>query len=229
MKKVYLINEVVLFSPENCSLTPRKSWPSGRVTLHAPASECLHLLLTHAGQPVTQKQLFAETWEKKGVFVSTNTLYQSIASIRKGLKAAGLEDDIIRTLPKQGFQCNAIVQFGEPGEFIPAAPVSEAVVPTARPTEIATASSRSYKPDYPVIASVLMTLAMISALLFWNQNSNSLLPIQYYPAGQVERCELYSSWSGTDYSQAVFNELRSRYPINCAKKPSPTSPLIACK
>jgi DNA-binding winged helix-turn-helix (wHTH) protein len=222
MKNAYLINEIILFSPENCSLVHRNSYPSGKVTLHGPASECLHILLSHAQQPVTQKMLFEQVWERKGVIVSTNTLYQSIASIRKGLKAVGLEEDIIRTLPKQGFQCNATVQSGQIDEFIspPAPPITEVIPPVIEPVATTTATdnvSRN-KFGYAAVLSGLITVAMAGSLFYWlNQTSLPLSP-EYFSAGNVEKCTLYSSWSGEEYSQEVFNELRLRHPIDCAKK-----------
>lgn len=224
MKTVYLINEIVLFDPKECSLTPRKSWPLGRTTIHAPAAECLHLLLAHPWQPVTQKVLFAQVWEKKGVVVSTNTLYQSIASIRKGLKTAGLEEDIIRTLPKQGFQCNATIQFGALEEFIPPVvttnmrePVPLSSVMPAEPSAVITAPAAPEK-KYRLALSCLLTLAIITGFLLWNNQADDALPIPYYPAGNIENCTLNSSWSGAEYSQSVFNELRQRAPIDCSKK-----------
>jgi DNA-binding winged helix-turn-helix (wHTH) protein len=177
-------------------------------------------LLNHAQQPVTQKMLFEQVWERKGVVVSTNTLYQSIASIRKGLKAVGLEEDIIRTLPKQGFQCNATVQSGQLDEFIsqPVAPITTDLPPVIAPTAAAPNSFSRHKLGYAVMLSGLITVAMIGSLFYWlNRSSLPLMP-EYFPAGKIEKCTLYSSWSGQEYSQAVFNELRLRHPIDCTLK-----------
>lgn len=219
---MYLINEIVLFSPDNCSLTPRKSWPSGRVKLHAPAAECLQLLLAQAGLPVSQKFLFNQVWEKKGAVVSTNTLYQSIASIRKGLKAVGLEDEIIRTLPKHGFQCNASVQCGELADFIP--PATAAITPSLPEspavTEVQTRPSLGQKSHglYGLIIGGIIAGVMLATVIYRENYSDASLPVPYYPAGQIEHCEIHSSWSGKEYSQAVFNEIRHREPIDCRKK-----------
>ena len=218
MKTVYLINDIVIFSPEECSLTPKLSWPAGRVTLHAPASECLHLLLAHPGEPVTQKVLFAQVWQKRGVVVSTNTLYQSIASIRKGLKAAGLEEDIIRTLPKQGFQCNATVQFGALQEFIHT-PGVPSIEPDLAVEEIAV-SEKKHKlanncTNYPLMLSCLIAISMVLGVFYWQQSDNSDTSVRFYHAGHVDKCSLYSSWPGSEYSQSVFNELRKHYPLDC--------------
>jgi DNA-binding winged helix-turn-helix (wHTH) protein len=220
MKIVYLINELILFSPDSCTLTPRETFPAGRVTLHGPAAECLRLLLSEAGHPVTQKTLFEQVWHKKGVVVSTNTLYQSIASIRKGLKAAGLHEEIIRTLPKQGFQCNARVQSGPLEDFITSADLTANNAPgsviAAEP--VFPVEQKKNKPGLSLILSVLISLAIIVGLLYWMKHSDLAPSPEYYLAGQIENCQLYSSWSGDEYSQEIFNELRQRYPLNCAKK-----------
>ncbi|MGL4726907.1 MAG: winged helix-turn-helix domain-containing protein [Scandinavium sp.] len=217
MKEIYLINEIVLFSPQEGSLTPRHSWPAGRVTLHTPAAESLLLLMTHNGQPVPQKMFFEQVWERKGAVVSTNTLYQNIASIRKALRMVGLEEDIIRTLPKQGFQCTASVRTGELADFLP--------LPTANPSPEPTA-------EFPVpppagvthlklwAFSVLVSLLMVAGMIYWNISQQPVRKVSWFPAGTIENCTLYSSWSGAEYSQSMFDELRQKYPISCAKRTS---------
>lgn len=219
MKKVYLINDVALFIPDECCLAPRKSWPTGRVTLHAPASECLLLLLTNNGQPVTQKAFFSQVWEKKGAVVSTNTLYQSIASVRKALKATGLEEDIIRTIPKQGFQCNASVSTRSLTEFTSRPQIIPSLPPTTEvPTPTQENAPARVKKQKGLLLSVLISIAMVAAVLGWKSSLDTSLPPVYYPAGSIQNCTLFSSWSGTQYSQAIFNDLRLRHPIDCAKK-----------
>lgn len=220
MKNVYLINEIIIFDPENYSLTPRALAPSGKITLHGPASECLRILLSQPGQPVSQKALFEQVWQRKGVVVSTNTLYQSIASIRKGLKAAGLEEEIIRTLPKQGFQCNATVQSGELSEFLPRPVVNKnsVAVPLEVPlTEQKSAPAR-VKPGYGLFLSVGLSIAIMVAFVSWSNNADDSHTPEYYPAGKIEQCTLVSSWSGEEYSQSQFLELKQRYPFDCGKK-----------
>jgi hypothetical protein len=164
--------------------------------------------------------LFEQVWQKKGVVVSTNTLYQSIASIRKGLKAVGLEEDIIRTLPKQGFQCNATVQSGPLDEFIsqPVAPITAVILPVIEPAAAVPNSVSRHKLGYAIMLSGLITVTIIGSLFYWLNKTSLPLSPEYFSAGNVEKCTLYSSWSGEEYSQEVFNELRLRHPIDCAKK-----------
>lgn len=222
MKTAFLINDTILFVPEQYSLYRREAYPAGRITLHAPASDCLLLLVQHALQPVTQKMLFEQVWEKRGTVVSTNTLYQSIASVRKGLKAAGLNEEAILTLPKQGFKCVAKITPGELQDFIltfaeNAEPLAET---THRPARVL--HRQALKPlRGPRFRSRLYLLLAIVLVLIvgeyhWLRASPSPVYAQYTYAGKVENCQVYSSWSGTQYSIAVFNELRLRSPISCA-------------
>ena len=104
MKKVFLINDTLLFEPDLRRLGPLEGYPNRAIMLHGPVNECLLLLLEHNDQVLTQRFLFASVWEKQGAIVSTNALYQTIASIRKALKSSGLDENIIKTIPKEGFK-----------------------------------------------------------------------------------------------------------------------------
>lgn len=219
MTNVYLINELVFFNPESFTLTPRQSYPAGKITLHGPASECLRILISHPYQPVAQKTLFEQVWERKGVVVSTNTLYQSIASIRKGLKAAGLEEEIIRTLPKQGFQCNATVRVGEIAEFIPPPVVHiNTDLPVVVPQRQEEPPAAAKNPRFTILLSALISLAIVGSLIAWRLSVNSPREPAYYSSGQVQNCSLFSSWPDEEYSRAVFSDLQKRYPIRCENK-----------
>jgi len=88
MKPVFLINETVLFEPDARRLCSLADYPSRAVILHGPVSECLLQLLEQNEQVLTQRYLFAAVWEKQGAVVTTNALYQTIASIRNALKSS---------------------------------------------------------------------------------------------------------------------------------------------
>jgi DNA-binding winged helix-turn-helix (wHTH) protein len=99
----YLISDQVIFDSDAHHLISLTS-DTVKVTLHTPASQCLLLLLQNQGEVLTQKFLFENIWGKNGAFVSANTLYQNIAIVRKGLKSAGIGDDIVQTIPKTGIK-----------------------------------------------------------------------------------------------------------------------------
>lgn len=73
------------------------------ISLNTPASRCLLLLLQKKGEVVTQTDFFQQVWENKGLYANTNTLYQNISLIRKALRKAGVQEDVIHTLPREGF------------------------------------------------------------------------------------------------------------------------------
>lgn len=104
MKKVYLINDALLFEPDVRRIGPLVGYPHRAVTLHGPVSECLLILLEHNNQVVTQRVLFASVWEKQGAVVTTNALYQTISQIRKVLKSAGIEETSLRRCQKRGLR-----------------------------------------------------------------------------------------------------------------------------
>ncbi|MBV8045204.1 winged helix-turn-helix domain-containing protein [Pluralibacter sp.] len=221
MKTAFLINDTILFVPEQYSLYRRENYPAGRITLHAPASDCLLLLIQHAQQPVSQKMLFEQVWQKRGTVVSTNTLYQSIASVRKGLKATGLAEEAILTLPKQGFKCVAQITPGELQDFIltsseNAEPLTE---PTHRPAKAlrrpVIKPLRGLRPRSRLSLLLAIVLVLIVGEYHWLRASPSPLYAEYAYAGKVENCQVWSSWSGTQYSIAVFDKLRQRSPISC--------------
>lgn len=105
----WIINNNIKFNPDTNKLTSL-SKPELIVTLTTPASRCLILLLESAPNVVSQKQLFEFVWAEDGMLVPTNTLYQNISIIRRGLRAAGeTEEQIVITVPRKGFQIDSHV------------------------------------------------------------------------------------------------------------------------
>jgi len=138
MNKKYLINEHVIFdSDANCLFSV--SSPSVKVSLHTPASQCLLLLVQNKGEVLNQKFLFENIWGKNGAFVSANALYQNIAIVRKCLKSAGIEQDIVQTIPKIGIKFT--------GEAVLYEPVlSLANEPEPAPAEVITSEKMDDEP-----------------------------------------------------------------------------------
>jgi DNA-binding winged helix-turn-helix (wHTH) protein len=60
------------------------------IILNSPASRCLLLLIERIGSIVTQQEFLDIVWTKCGMQVSTNTFYQNISILRKGLKKRAL-------------------------------------------------------------------------------------------------------------------------------------------
>lgn len=114
----WIINKNIEFWPETKRLISLKN-PALSVTLTAPASHCLVLLLEASPELVSQQTFFKKVWEDEGILVPANTLYQNISIVRRGLRDAGETDNsIVVTVPRKGFHINASVNV-EKREKIP--------------------------------------------------------------------------------------------------------------
>ncbi|MFJ3458539.1 transcriptional regulator [Scandinavium goeteborgense] len=222
MKKIYVINHSVRFDPLLHTLAPLDNHEL-EVTLHTPASECLDLLLNHTGEILSQNALTEEIWGKKKAFVATNTLYQTIASIRKGLRTVGLKDEILRTVPKQGFQLLASVEVREENYLLSEeelSPQAENDVFKEKTPEIFNSISKVTPPQHKESSSVRPTVKVrnhsliFSVILFliccgggWlymNQPEKNTFFSNYHDVGVVKGCRLYSSWRGKEKNIDLF-------------------------
>ena len=216
MNTVFLINETVLFDPDEHSLRPMDGQPGSKVVIHTPASECLLLLLRHNQQVLTQRFLFEQVWEKHGAVVTTNALYQSIASLRKGLQSAGLAENIIKTVPKMGFKSIATLREGTITDFITPveatvlSPAPEVEQPGVQPHNLA---ARHYSRWAYLAAGVAFIISC--GVLYHQQSGGESHYSDYSYIGQVNGCALYSSWSGEEKSLHTFKLLDKRYPLAC--------------
>lgn len=99
---LFLINKEIIFDVNSCELRTLK--PAGtKVTLNAPTARCLQLLIENGGKVVSRDDFLERVWMARGIVVSQNTFYQNISLLRKSLKKAGLTDEIIVTVRRNGF------------------------------------------------------------------------------------------------------------------------------
>lgn len=104
------INDNIEFRPDEKKLISMNN-PDINVTLTTPASRCLLLLLEASPDIVHQQDFFKKVWEEEGMLVPTNTLYQNISIVRRGLRAVGETDRrLIATIPRKGFQIDGSVK-----------------------------------------------------------------------------------------------------------------------
>lgn len=101
MHKHYIINNIIEFHPAASTLRDLRN-PDRVVVLNSPAGRCLLLLIERAGSIVTQQEFLDIVWKSRGMLVSSNTYYQNISILRKGLKKIGFDDDPIVTIPRIG-------------------------------------------------------------------------------------------------------------------------------
>lgn len=227
MKKTFIINHSVRFDPRSRTLTPLER-PENMVVLHTPASECLLLLLTHNGETLSHSFISEEVWVKKGNYSTTNSLYQNISAIRRGLKSVGLADDILKTIPKSGFEIYASIE----EETLPSEP-------THSLEDIAKESStEKTKLNHDVIMNnvqpgkniprtlldmsvkiyrlVLIIIFIAGSIFLYKElRLNSNFFSAYNHVGMIGQCDVYSSYSGKDRSTEAFNFLMKVSSFTC--------------
>lgn len=96
----YLIEKRVVYSPSTNTL--HSLIDDSQFTLLAAASECLLLLLINHGKLVSKTRLTYVGWEQYSLHVSDNTFYQNILIMRRGIKLCGINEEIIKTIPRKG-------------------------------------------------------------------------------------------------------------------------------
>ncbi|WP_431225869.1 winged helix-turn-helix domain-containing protein (plasmid) [Serratia sp. L9] len=102
----YIIDSNFEFCPESCQLTTFGT-ENFTITLNAPASRYLELLLERRSDLVLQHDFYEYAWGDDAKSVSVNTLYQNIALLRKSLRSISKDyNTMVLTIPKQGFQFN---------------------------------------------------------------------------------------------------------------------------
>ncbi|MDU4942019.1 MAG: winged helix-turn-helix domain-containing protein [Mixta calida] len=153
----YCINNNVIFDPVNHTLTSSKFYPEKDMKINQPASRCLALLIERRGDIIKQDEFMNEVWRKHGMEVTVNTLYQNISILRKTLKRAGIDENIIITVPKKGITLSARVEESEDKALI-------ALVSDATATDKTNAPQRKKGGTRLLLALWLLLLATLLAL-----------------------------------------------------------------
>lgn len=226
MKKVFVINNCVRFDPYSRTLISLEN-PENSVQLHTPACECLLLLLIHNGETLSHTFLSEEVWIKKGSYVTTNSLYQNIAAIRRGLKTVGLEEDILKTVPKLGFQIYASIEEeqlplvnGRKVEAVAAlseSKTSDASEEVTRPPTLELTKEKTGINIRFKLFFLLLTLIFISGLFFAYQQlrNDDQFFSAYNPVGAINQCDLYSSYPDKQKSKATFLSIVTSGDVKC--------------
>lgn len=240
-KTIFIINDKVMFQPASNSLYPVTD-QSKKLVLHTPSSQCLLILLQNNHQVVNQKYLFEEIWEKNGVIVTPNTLYQNIALIRKALKAAGLDEEIIKTVPKQGIKLSALITssipdeptsivhevYGESAQHAEPIQVTEGIQPSVLSRSENKTDTITYTPamvSERLRRSKLFSLVVPCALIGYfvyqlftlstTELDGEAFISDYLLIGTVNNCRLYSSYHGIEISKQKFATMAKLSGLTC--------------
>lgn len=119
-------------------------------SLLAASSECFISLLENHGSLVSKKDLIMQGWGKYGLHVSDNTFYQNILVLRKGLKACGIEKEIIKTIPRKGLMVpqDVIINHVNPDLPKSAPSIKEAGISSSLPSSLNSSSSEEWENSH---------------------------------------------------------------------------------
>ena len=188
----YLIGDSVEFWPEDNFLYSRVN--GERITLFIAASRCFQLLLSQQGELVSQRDLFDAGWQKNGLEVSNNTFYQNILTLRKGLKLAGYEQTVIKTVPRQGLTVPSAVPVAKIMQDSGA--TSAENIPLAEENQPLTSSKVNKKASLRFWHGWAMLLILsfcvgISLFIAWSNSENKNFFSNFNFVGKIEQCSVY--------------------------------------
>lgn len=112
-----IINDAVIFKMNDSELIPLTQ-DGEAILLNTPTARCLQLLVERQGRVVSRDDFLEQVWGAKGIVVSQNTFYQNISLLRKSLKKAGLQEDIVVTVRRKGFTLSSdvVIKITEKGD-----------------------------------------------------------------------------------------------------------------
>ncbi|WP_235676619.1 MULTISPECIES: winged helix-turn-helix domain-containing protein [unclassified Vibrio] len=101
MKIVYILEDDILFSPEDYSIEYLKN----NRTMRLGSNECqlLLFLINNKGKVLERETLIHTLWKKKNSLVEDSSLTQSVSTLRRILKDNASAPKFIKTIPKHGY------------------------------------------------------------------------------------------------------------------------------
>ncbi|WP_404413217.1 transcriptional regulator [Serratia aquatilis] len=200
----YRFNDRIIFDVDNgtLSLTDISDDP---IPISNPSIRLLLLLIAHHGDAVSREVIFKKVWDDYGMVSSNNNLNQCVSKLRRVIKALGIDDEVIVTVPKMGFVLSReiLVQIceGENSTFVEREDVSTARDTKLKEAKVPLASSRAsifqripYK--WGVLAFICIVLLGITV--------NAFSPISREEAylGKAGSCKVFVSAATEDFVNA---------------------------
>lgn len=234
----YLLNDAIEFDPGMNTLTAFKK-SDIVVSLNAPVSRCLQLLIEKRYETVSQQDFYPYVWGESGNMVSVNTLYQNIALLRKALKMFDEQgNQFVMTVPKLGFSLSvqvSVVEMANNEEehvcdtVIPssAAVQIESVVPTRvanMPAPPAYKENLRSAIAHPLLKKILwpalpalLFIVMSVQIALWGLPHVELSNVIYKSMPTVSGCKIFSS--NIAIQPEAINEMINEKLINCSLEP----------
>lgn len=213
----YLIGNSIEFRPEENLLYSRKN--GERVTLFVAASRCLQLLLNQQGKLVSQQELFDIGWNQSGIGVSSNTFYQNILTLRKGLKLAGCDQTVIRTVPRQGLTIPLSVAVEKIAGDAPLLPPDGEMFSEDSTRDLSrTIGKKKRRIPAPLLVTLLSVFSCVGMLcyIFWGHWVHEKHFSNYNYAGKIGQCSVYLYDRGTSLN--TYLQFIAHNKVDCSEQ-----------
>lgn len=166
------------------------------IALTATLNRLLSTLVRNNHQVLSRETLLTQVWEAHGQVASGNNLNNTISILRKAFSSLG-EEEIIVTLPRQGFMFTAATiktadSLAENRVEPDAEPAGADVMPAAR----------SFRPLKSAALAALLALAAGSSLWAWWDTGYQ--PASMLEVGNIGRCNVRLV---TTFHQPVVSEV----------------------
>lgn len=105
----YKFNDRIIFDVDSGTLSLSDLFDD-TVTISNPSKRLLKLLIVHQGDAVSREVIFKKVWDDYGMISSNNNLNQCVSKLRRVIKALGIDEEVIVTVPKVGFMLHSEIQ-----------------------------------------------------------------------------------------------------------------------
>ncbi|CNG95614.1 putative transcriptional regulator CadC [Yersinia thracica] len=233
MHTKFIINGQVCFFSEKHRLEPMGQQGSS-VSLNVPVSRCLLLLLQRKGSVISQSDFVYEVWESKGQFANANTYFQNIHLLRKALATSGIEENIIKTIPKEGVRFTGTVTYpseensestAEATQDATSHIANEALTDTLTPEKI---DEEIQPPPVPFVSNhiilyikIFLIFCLLSLFIFLLLNlredtsQNADFFSNYQQIGEMNHCKVYASTSSILWPRDEYLNFIQKRDIRC--------------
>lgn len=178
----YIIHNGIKFTPDSKQLSSSKD-EEIEITLSNQSARLLMEFVQHGDAVLSREHLLKNVWEKFGLTPSNNNLYSATSELRRAFISLGVNEKLIVTIHKVGFQLAANVTLIE-GDFIKREGGKQ-----IEENNVKTVNDKSF---YIKIAVIFFSLSAISLLCFkWDKR----IKVKDYTAPlitKVGKCNLYS-------------------------------------
>lgn len=219
----YRFNDRIIFDADNGTLSLRDV-SDDPISISNPSRRLLLLLIAHQGVTISREVIFKKVWDDYGMVSSNNNLNQCISKLRRVIKALGIDDEVIFTVPKVGFMLRReiVVECFENAQEPFSANDNLSTAEKSLSAEIKPRSTvrqalplRTLRYSWGVVVCVCIVLMGIAVSIFGPTSRQEIY------LGKVSSCKVFISAAvlpspNPELAEGIMNQLE-RQKVQCAE------------